>query len=70
LLSAAEQIRRRSGSPLFSFWIPHNAAANRELRRTLGNADYEAAFSAGVHWREEDATNQASALLREFAANS
>jgi len=68
LLSAAEQIRRRSGSPLFCFWIPHNEAANRELRTALGAAGYEAACSAGMQWREEDATNEAAALLREFAA--
>jgi hypothetical protein len=64
LLGAADQVRRRTGSPLFSFWIPHNESANRELRRTLGIAGYEAAISAGAHLREEDATNQAAALLR------
>jgi predicted ATPase/DNA-binding winged helix-turn-helix (wHTH) protein len=70
LLSAAEQVRKRSGSPLFSFWVPHNEAANRVLRRTLGPSDYEAACNAGAQWREEDATNQASAMLQEFAAQS
>jgi hypothetical protein len=68
LLAAAEQIRRRSDSPLFSFWIAHNEAARRELRSAMDTPGYDAAVKAGTHLREEDATNQAAALLREFAA--
>jgi hypothetical protein len=70
LLAAADQIRKRSGSPLFSFWIAHNETARRELRSALGAAGYDAAISAGAHLREEDATNQAAALLREFGASA
>ena len=35
---------------------------------TAHDSAYEAACSAGMLWREEDATNEAAALLREFAA--
>ncbi len=35
-LSAAEQVRRRADSPLFSFWFRHNESANSRLRSTLG----------------------------------
>src|ERR1700733_9748249 len=68
LLSAAEQIRQRASSPLFSFWIEHNAAAHAGLRSGLGPEQYEAAISAGARMRTEDAVNEAAALLREFGA--
>jgi hypothetical protein len=68
-LSAAAQIRRHAGSPLFSFWIRHNEFANAALRSALGASRYEAAVSAGVQMRQEDVVNEAAALLREFGAN-
>lgn len=67
-LGAAEQIRRRTGIPLFSFWVRHNEIANAALRCAQGEAQYEAAVSAGARMREEDAVNEAALLLREFAA--
>ena len=67
-LGAAGEIRKRAGSPLFSFWIQHNELANRELRKALGTDEYAAEISTGARLREEDAANHAAALLREFSA--
>jgi tetratricopeptide (TPR) repeat protein len=69
-LGAAEQIRKRAESPLFSFWIRHNESANASLRSTLGVQAYEAAVSDGARMREEDAANEAAAVLRELGAGS
>ncbi len=69
-LGAADQIRMRTGSPLFSFWIEHNACANRELSATLGVDAYDAAKRAGASLREEDAANQAAALLRDLGTSA
>jgi non-specific serine/threonine protein kinase len=67
-LSAAEQMRQRAGSPLFSFWVRHNEEARAGLRSALGSGRYQAALSAGARMHVEDATNEAAALLRQFAA--
>jgi tetratricopeptide (TPR) repeat protein len=67
-LSAAEQIRRRSESPLFSFWFRHNEAARSALQSSLGLARYEEVVSAGARMRAEDVVNEAAGLLRQFAA--
>ena len=67
-LSAADQIRARAGSPLFSFWIRHNELAHASLRDSMGLPAYQAALRAGEIMREEDATNEAMALLVEFGA--
>jgi tetratricopeptide (TPR) repeat protein len=67
-LSAAGQMRERAGSPLFSFWLRHNEDAHAALRATLGASAYDAALTAGAHMHVEDATNDASRLLRQFAA--
>jgi hypothetical protein len=67
-LSAAELVRRRTGSPLFSFWFRHNEAAHASLRSNLGSGRYEAAVSAGARLRAEDVMNEAAARLRQFAA--
>jgi hypothetical protein len=69
-MGAAEEIRKRAGSPLFSFWIQHHEFANRELRTVLGTHEYDAGIAAGARLREEDAANQAAALLREFSATA
>jgi hypothetical protein len=65
-LSAAEQIRQRAGSPLFSFWYRHNAAAHSALRTALGSERYEAAIRAGMRKRTEDVVNEAGEQLRRF----
>ena len=68
LLSAAEQIRQRTSSPLFSFWVRHNEEAHASVRAVLGPHRYEAAIGTGARMRTEDAVNEAAALLREFGA--
>jgi non-specific serine/threonine protein kinase len=67
-LSAAEQIRRRTQSPLFSFWFRHNESANASLQSTLGMNRYEALFNAGARMRAEDVINEAAEYLRQFGA--
>ena len=65
-LGAAEQIRQRAKSPLFSFWYRHNEAAHAALRSKLGGACYEAAVLAGARMHSEDAVNEAMRYLRQF----
>jgi len=67
-LSAAEQFRRRAGSPLFSFWFRHNESANARLRSTLGLNRYEALIGAGARMHAEDVVNEAAERLRQFGA--
>jgi predicted ATPase/DNA-binding winged helix-turn-helix (wHTH) protein len=67
-LSAAEQVRQRARSPLFSFWFRHNESANARLRSTLGMNRYAALISAGARMRTEDVINEAVERLREFGA--
>jgi hypothetical protein len=67
-LSAAEQFRRRTGSPLFSFWFRHNESASARLRSSLGLNRYAALVSAGARMRTEDVINQAAERLRQFGA--
>jgi tetratricopeptide (TPR) repeat protein len=67
-LSAAEQVRRRAGSPLFSFWFRHNEFAGARLRTALGLNRYEALVSAGAKMRAEDVINEAAERLRQFGA--
>ena len=69
-LSAAAQIRKRAGSPLFSFWFQHNEFANSALRSALGPREYEAATSLGAQTRQEDAVNEAADLLRAFSGGA
>jgi predicted ATPase/DNA-binding winged helix-turn-helix (wHTH) protein len=69
-LSAAAEIRKRTGMPLFSFWYRHNDEAHAALRSALGRPRYEAAIGAGAQMREEDSVNEAAALLREFSAGA
>jgi len=65
-LGAAEQIRQRAQSPLFSFWNRHNEATRAALRSKLGIARYEASLLAGARMHSEDALNEAARRLREF----
>jgi predicted ATPase/DNA-binding winged helix-turn-helix (wHTH) protein len=67
-LSAAEQVRQRAQSPLFSFWFRHNESANTRLRSTLGLNRYEALVGAGARMRAEDVINEAAGHLRRFGA--
>ena len=67
-LAAAEQIRNRTQIPLFSFWRQHNAEAAAALRASMGERLYEDTMKAGARMRQEDAINEAAALLRDIAA--
>lgn len=67
-LSAAEQIRQRAQSPLFSFWFRHNESAGARLRTVLGLNRYAALVSAGARMRTEDVINQAAERLQQFGA--
>lgn len=67
-LSAAQQMRERAGSPLFSFWVRHNEDTHAALRLTMGAETYRAALGAGVRMHAEDAMNEAVEMLRRFAA--
>jgi predicted ATPase/DNA-binding winged helix-turn-helix (wHTH) protein len=69
-LGAAERIRQRAGSPLFSFWYRHNQAAHASLRSKLGMPHYEASVLAGARMRSEDALNQASRRLQQFGESA
>ena len=68
-LSAAEQFRRRSGMPLFSFWFSHNDSVGARLRSTLGLNRYEELLRAGARMRTEDVINEAAEHLRQFGAS-
>jgi predicted ATPase/DNA-binding winged helix-turn-helix (wHTH) protein len=70
LLGAADQIRKRTGVPLYTFWVRHNEFANTALRSAVGVGRYEAAVNAGARMREEDVVNEAATLLREFGASA
>jgi Tfp pilus assembly protein PilF len=67
-LGAAEQIRRRTEIPLFSFWQRHNESAKSTLRAALGSERYEAAVTVDAGVKEEDVSNEAAVLLHEFGA--
>ena len=67
-LGAAEQIRRRTEIPLFSFWQRHNEFAKSTLRAALGSERYEAAVTVDAGVKEEDVSNEAAVLLHEFGA--
>lgn len=67
-LSAAEQIRQRTGSPLFSFWIGHNQEAHATLRERLGSKVYQSSLASGAGMREEVVINEAALQLQRFAA--
>jgi predicted ATPase/DNA-binding winged helix-turn-helix (wHTH) protein len=69
-LNAAEQIRQRAGSPLFSFWFLHHESAGARLRATLGLNRYAALVSAAASTRTEDVINEAAERLRYFGAMS
>jgi non-specific serine/threonine protein kinase len=66
-LGAAEQIRKRTGIPLYSFWIPHYDSAHASLRAALGPAAYTAAIAAGAAVHEEDAASETDQWLQSFA---
>jgi predicted ATPase/DNA-binding winged helix-turn-helix (wHTH) protein len=66
-LGAAQQIRSRTGIPLYTFWIPHYDGAHAAVRAALGPAAYAAAIAAGAAVHEEDAASEAAQWLQSFA---
>jgi predicted ATPase/DNA-binding winged helix-turn-helix (wHTH) protein len=68
LLGASAKIRERTEIPFNSFWRGHNEEVNAKLRASLSQEHYEAAIGEGARMRQEDAINEAVALLREFSA--
>lgn len=70
LLSAAAEIRRRTGMPLFSFWVRHNEEVTAELVKSLGAARYSEAVTEGIRLRQEDVVNEAASLLRVLSAGA
>ncbi len=69
LLGSAAKIRRRTGIPLYNFWVPHNLRAHESVKNSLGAEDYAAFIHAGERMREEDAANEAAKWLHRFAGS-
>ncbi|HEX3837283.1 MAG TPA: winged helix-turn-helix domain-containing protein [Steroidobacteraceae bacterium] len=69
-LGAAEEIRKRTGRPLYSFWLPHYASAHAALRAALGPAAYAAAIAVGAALHEEDAASETAQWLQTFASGA
>ena len=67
-LGAAEQIRKRTGIPLYSYWIPHYNSAHASLRTLLGPAAYGAAIAAGAALHEEDVATETAKWLQIFSS--
>lgn len=67
LLAAAEGIRQRTGMGVFNFWREPQARSRAALDLALGGG-FQQALEDGARMREEDATNLALSLLREYAA--
>jgi predicted ATPase/DNA-binding winged helix-turn-helix (wHTH) protein len=67
LLAAAEGIRERTGIPLFRFWLAHRQRALEALQSNLPPADHAEALRAGAAQRQEDAANEARAVLQRLA---
>ena len=67
-LGAAEEIRQRTGIPLYSFWIPHYNHAHAALRTALGPAAYARATATGAALHEEDAAAENAQWLQSFSA--
>lgn len=70
LLAAAEAIRERTGTPLFRFWLAHRQRVLDALRARLSASEYGEALHAGACLRQEDAANEARALLLVRATTS
>jgi non-specific serine/threonine protein kinase len=67
LLGKAADIRERTHSPLFSFWVAYDEEATKLARRQLGNEQFAALHAAGMAARDELVIDEARALLRQVA---
>jgi hypothetical protein len=66
-LGKAADIRERTHSPLFSFWIAHNDEATNWARARLGPDRFYALHRAGAAARDEIVIDETRALLCEIA---
>jgi hypothetical protein len=67
ILGATQGIRDRAGTPLFRFWVPYHEAALSAVHEHLSPDACEGALRAGAQMREEDAANEAYAMLQRMA---
>jgi len=70
LLGAARAIRERTEVPIFSFWQVHQQRAHDTLRAQLSPTELEAETRKGMQMRQEDAANEAQAVLWRLAGNA
>lgn len=70
LLSAARVVRERTGMPIFTLWLGHQAVALDSLRAALDPEVLRAASDRGALLRTEDAVNRARSMLARYARNS
>jgi hypothetical protein len=66
MLGKATDIRERSRAPLFSFWLAPHDDATYTLRALLGAATFDALLAAGALARDENAVEEARAMLRQL----
>jgi predicted ATPase/DNA-binding winged helix-turn-helix (wHTH) protein len=70
LFGKSADIRERTHTPLFTFWIGHNANAMLALSDALGSAVADALYREGASARDEDLIEDARALLRDVARSN
>ena len=69
LLGKAADIRERTHSPLFSFWLAHNEEATNRARAGLGPDRFYALHRAGASARDEIVIDEVRTLLHEIAGD-
>ena len=67
LLGKAADIRARTRTPLFSFWIAHEEKTANVVRAELGNGRFETLYRAGASARDELVIDEARELLSGVA---
>ena len=70
LLGKAADIRERTRTTLFSFWVAYDKEAASAARAALGNAQFDAVYRAGASARDELVFDETRAFLREVAEKS
>jgi hypothetical protein len=66
-LGKAADIRERTQTPLFSFWIAHNEEATNWVRGQLRPDRFDALHRAGASARDEIVIDETRALLQQIA---
>jgi predicted ATPase/DNA-binding winged helix-turn-helix (wHTH) protein len=69
LLAAARIARERTGIPIFNFWRPHQESTQAMIRSSLSPDELVAETMRGERMRQEDAANEAQALLWRLSGN-